>query len=102
RLSTLDYNEGFTRVAPVHPNGIGPVSGIKYPRSLIYPERNNFSPHVGLAWQVGKNTVVRSAYGINYTLGQYGSFTQDLAYQPPFAHVEANLNIPHDITLFTL
>jgi hypothetical protein len=102
RLSTLDYNSGFTRVAPVRPNEIGRVSGVKYPRTLVSPDRNNFSPHLGFAWQVSRSTVVRSAYGINYTVGLYGNFTQYLAYQPPFAHAEVNLNIPHDITLFTL
>jgi trimeric autotransporter adhesin len=102
RLSTLDYNSGFTRVAPVRPNEIGRVSGVKYPRTLVSPDRNNFSPHVGFAWQASRSTVVRSAYGINYTVGLYGSFTQDLAYQPPFAHVEVNLNLPPDITLFPL
>ena len=102
RLSTLDYNSGFTRVAPVRPNEIGRVSGVKYPRTLISPDRNNLSPHVGLAWQASRSTVVRSAYGINYTVGLYGSFTQDLAYQPPFAHVEVNLNLPPDLTLFPL
>lgn len=102
RLSTLDYNSGFTRVAPVRPNEIGRVSGVKYARTLVSPDHNNLSPHLGFAWQASRSTVVRSAYGINYTVGLYGSFTQYLAYQPPFAHVEVNLNIPHDITLFTL
>jgi hypothetical protein len=102
RLSTLDYNSGFTRVAPVRPNEIGRVSGVKYPRTLVSPDRDNFSPHVGFAWQASRSTVVRSAYGINYTVGIYGSFTQDLAYQPPFAHVEVNLNFPPDLTLFPL
>ena len=102
RLSTLDYNSGFTRVAPVRPYEIGRVSGVKYPRTLVSPDRNNFSPHLGFAWQVSRSTVVRSAYGINYTVGLYGSFTQYLAYQPPFAHVEANANLPPDIIPFPL
>ena len=102
RLSTLDYNSGFTRVAPVRPNEIGRVSGVKYPHTLVSPDRDNFSPHVGFAWQASRSTVVRSAYGINYTVGLYGTFTQDLAYQPPFAHVEVNLNLPPDLTLFPL
>jgi trimeric autotransporter adhesin len=102
RLSTLDYNAGFTRVAPVRPNEIGRVSGVKYPRTLVSPDRDNFTPHLGFAWQASRSTVVRSAYGINYTVGLYGSFTQDLAYQPPFAHVEVNLNLPPDLTLFPL
>jgi hypothetical protein len=90
RLATLDYNSAFTQVAPVYPNGIGPISGDKYPHSLIYPERNNFSPRLGIAWRAFKDTVVRAGYGINYTVGQYGNFIQNLAYQPPFANVQTN------------
>jgi trimeric autotransporter adhesin len=102
RLSTLDYNSGFTDIAPVQPNQIGPVSGKKYPRSLINPDRTNFSPHAGLAWDASKKTVVRAGYTVNYGVIQYGSFIQNLAYQPPFADVQANGNVPHDLTFFTL
>jgi trimeric autotransporter adhesin len=88
RLSTLDYVPGsMNQIGPVQPYGIGPISGAKYPRTLIYPERNNFSPHLGFAWQASSNTTVRGGYGIHYTVGQYGSFIQYLAYQPPFATV---------------
>ncbi len=90
RLATLDYNSGFTDVAAVYPNQIGSVSGVKYPRTLIYPERNNFAPRLGIAWRPFKDTVVRAGYGINYTVGQYGNFIQNLAYQPPFANVQNN------------
>jgi hypothetical protein len=92
RLAALDYNADFSLVAPVRPNGIGRFSGAKYPRTLIYPERNNFSPHLGFAWQAAKGTTVRAGYGIHYTVGQYGSFIQYLAYQPPFADVQTNQN----------
>jgi trimeric autotransporter adhesin len=102
RLSTLDYNSDFSVVAPVQPNQIGSVTGRKYPRSLIHPDRNNFSPHFGLAWQASKGTVLRAAYGINYTVAQYGSFIQSLAYQPPFANVQINGNIPHFVSPFSL
>jgi trimeric autotransporter adhesin len=102
RLSTLDFNSDFSVVAPVQPGQIGSVSGQRYPRSLVHPDRNNFSPHFGVAWQTSKNTVLRSAYGINYTVAQYGSFIQNLAYQPPFASVQVNGNLPHVFTLFTL
>jgi hypothetical protein len=90
RLATLDYNSGFTQVAAVYPNQVGSLSGQKYPRTLIAPERNNFSPRLGIAWRAFKDTVVRAGYGINYTVGQYGNFVQDLAYQPPFANVQTN------------
>ena len=90
RLATLDYNSGFTAVSAVYPNQIGSLSGVKYPRTLIYPERNNFAPRLGIAWRPFKDTVVRAGYGINYTVGQYGNFIQNLAYQPPFANVQNN------------
>ena len=102
RLSTLDYNSDFSVVAPVLPGQTGSVSGIKYPRSLIHPDRNNFSPHLGLAWSISRHTVLRAAYGVNYTVAQYGSFIQNLAYQPPFANVQINGNLPHVFTAFTL
>ena len=34
--------------------------------------------------------VVRAGYGINYNLGQYGSFIRNFAFQPPFALAETN------------
>ncbi len=102
RLSTLDYNSNFSDIAPVQPNGIGPVTGTKYPRSLVNPDRNNFSPHLGFAWQAARNTTFRGAYDIDYTVAQYGSFFQDLAYQPPFADVQINGNIPHIISPYNL
>ncbi len=51
RLATLDYNSTFTEVGPVLANGIGPVTGAKYPRTLISPEHNNVSPphRIGVA-----------------------------------------------------
>jgi trimeric autotransporter adhesin len=102
RLSTLDYASDFSNVEPVQPNGLGPLSGEIYPRSLIRPDRKNFSPHFGFAFREGKNTTVRSGYGINYTEAQYATFIQNLAYQPPFAHVEANVNIVDFLDIATL
>ncbi len=94
RLATLDYNDDFTAVAPVGPNGTGPVSGARYPRSLVQPERNNFSPHLGFAWEPRKNTVIRGGYGLSFTLAQYTNFVQYLAYQPPYANVQTTQNLP--------
>ena len=90
RLATLDPGNNFTQVGIVTPNGVGPFNG-KYPRDLIYPERNNFSPRLGFALHPIKDTVIRGGYGINYTVGQYVKFVQNFAFQPPFANVQTNI-----------
>jgi hypothetical protein len=35
-------------------------------RNLLKTDTNNFSPRVGIAWQAGKNTAIRTGYGIYY------------------------------------
>ncbi len=89
RLSTLDTGNDFASVATVLSGGVGPYTG-KFPRDLIYPERNNFSPRIGIAVRPMKDTVVRAGYGINYAEGQYAKFIQDFAFQPPYADVQTN------------
>lgn len=89
RLSTLDTGNDFASVATVLSNGVGPFSG-KYPRGLIYPQHFDFSPRIGFAARLMRNTVLRGGYGINYATGQYAKFVQNLAFQPPFADVQTN------------
>ncbi|MGO8792101.1 MAG: TonB-dependent receptor domain-containing protein [Terriglobia bacterium] len=89
RLATLDTGNNFASVATVLPNGVGPYTG-KYPRTLVYPERDDFSPRIGFAWNLRKQMVVRGGYGINFANGQYVTFMQNLAFQPPFADVQTN------------
>ncbi|HEY6448722.1 MAG TPA: TonB-dependent receptor [Acidobacteriaceae bacterium] len=90
RLSTLDVGNDFTQVATVTPNGAGPFTG-KYPRDLIDPEKNNFSPRVGFALHPWSETTIRGGYGINFTVGQYIKFVQNFAFEPPYADVQTNL-----------
>jgi hypothetical protein len=99
RLATLDTGNNFASVATVLPNNVGSYSG-KYPRTLIYPEHNNFSPRIGFAWRALRSTVVRGGYGINFAVGQYSKFVQQFAFQPPFADVQTNeATAGADITL---
>ncbi len=93
RLATLDTGNDFASVATVTPNSMGPYTGA-YPRSLIYPEKLDFSPRLGFAWRAARETVVRGGYGINYANGQYNKFVQQFAFQPPFADVQTNLAAP--------
>lgn len=42
------------------------------PREQTDPDRNNFSPRVGLAWQFQKRMVLRAGWGLFYTPGSGG------------------------------
>jgi len=97
RIVNLDTNSGFTEVAPVHPNQIGPVSGMYYPISLVNPDRNNFAPRVGVAWKAAKNTVVRAGYGINYNTAANQNIVQNMAFQPPFSNTQTNVASPTNV-----
>ncbi len=92
RLVNLDHNAGFTQVTPVTPGGTGPFSG-SFPRSLVNPDRSLYAPRLGIAWRPKflKNTVIRSGYGVNYNTGQFATFAQSLAFQPPFALTQTNV-----------
>jgi hypothetical protein len=62
------------------------------PDSLVYPWRKAFAPRLGLAWRVPKldRTVVRAGFGMNYTVGEYSSFAQKMAHQPPYTNEQTN------------
>ena len=92
RLVNLDHNADFTAVQAVLPEGSGAFGG-RFPRSLVNPDRTMFSPRLGVAWRPRfvKETVVRAGYGTNFNTGQFGTFAQSLASQPPFATTENNV-----------
>ena len=100
-LATLDTGNNFASVATVTPNSIGQFTG-KFPRTLVYPDKNKFSPRLGIAWRPIRDTVVRAGYGINYANGQYVKFVQNFAFQPPFADVQTNSNPLTGPATFTL
>ena len=82
QLANLDVAPDFSAVAVVLPGQTGPLTGKKYPSSLINPDANNFAPRMGLAWKPLPKTVVRAGYGINYNLAQYGLMSTQLGFQP--------------------
>jgi trimeric autotransporter adhesin len=97
RIANLDVAPSFTSAAVVLPGQAGPFNGV-FPDSLVRPDRNNFAPRIGIAWKPGKKTVVRTGYGINYNLAQYGAMIQNFAFQPPFATTATNTT---NVTEFT-
>ena len=103
RLANLDIAPGFVAVAPVVAGGTGPYSG-QFPSALINPDRNNFSPRVGITWKPAERSraTVRLGYGMYYNQGVYNQFGSRLAAQPPFANsntVDATADVP--LTLAT-
>ncbi len=55
------------------------------PRSLRFPDRNNFSPRIGLAYAIGENFVLRAGYGIDYIQNSQAVFNdRDASFGLPF------------------
>ncbi len=94
QLVNLDHNADFTEVQAVEPGQRGAFSGT-YPRSLVNPDRNMYSPRLGFAYRPKpkffKDTVIRGGYGINYNTGQYATIARQLANQQPFAVTQTNI-----------
>lgn len=93
RIANLDvsFSPASTTGFQVLPGQTESFAGA-FPSSLVQPDRNNVAPRIGLAWRLGKQTVVRAGYGINYNLAQYGSFIRNFAFQPPFAEAATNVS----------
>ena len=85
-LANLDIAPDFTAVAPVIAGGVGPYSG-QFPSALINPDKNNFSPRLGIAWKPTARSkyTFRTGYGWAYNMGVYNQLGNRLAQQPPFS-----------------
>ncbi|MGB8259494.1 MAG: carboxypeptidase regulatory-like domain-containing protein, partial [Terracidiphilus sp.] len=101
RLAFVDTNAagGFTGLDEVQAGGTGRAAGSlpgSLPSSLIWPFRLAFAPRLAMALRLPKQTVVRGGYGVNYTVGAYGSFASTMARQPmvrDFGFVNQQTNV---------
>jgi hypothetical protein len=86
RIVGLDVAPGFAAVAQVFPGQNGLYSGA-FPRSLVFADRNNFAPRIGVAWKrtPTSHRVWRAGYGIFYNPPVYPYVYGQLVGQPPFA-----------------
>ncbi|NWG12477.1 MAG: TonB-dependent receptor [Acidobacteria bacterium] len=86
RIVSLDIAPGFGAVAQAFPARVGLYSGY-FPRSLLYSDRNNFGPRLGLAWKpkAGSRWTWRAGYGLFYNPSVYAHIAGELVGQPPFA-----------------
>ncbi|MBI4891591.1 MAG: TonB-dependent receptor [Acidobacteria bacterium] len=58
-------------------------SGDIYSRALVYPDRNNWAPRIGLAYKIMPKTVLRSGYGVSFIHFNRLGGENLLAYNPP-------------------
>ena len=88
RLVNLDIASGFAAVAPViATNPVGPLTGTRYPNSLVRPDKLGFEPRIGIAWRPipASTVVVRAGYGIYHDTSVYESPALLLAQQAPLS-----------------
>jgi hypothetical protein len=72
--------------------GTESLGGVNENRALYYPDRNNWGPRVGFAWQPFNNskTVIRGGYGVFYDQ-TFGDVYLSKVANPPFAQVNVGL-----------
>ncbi len=89
-LVNLDVTPAFTAAAPVLADTTGPYNGY-FPAALLNTDRNNLAPRVGVAWRIGRGTILRGGFGTSYNNGTYSAIARQLAAQPPFASTNTNI-----------
>ncbi len=97
RLVNLDIAPGFGAAAPVLASDpSGPLTGQRYPSSLLRPDKHAFEPRIGVAWRPlsGSSLVVRAGYGMYYNTSVYQSVAPQLAQQPPLSKTLSVQNSP--------
>jgi hypothetical protein len=88
RLVNLDIASGFAAAAPVVANDpVGPLTGQRYPDSLIRPDRRVVEPRVGISWRPisGSSVVVRAGYGVYSDTSVYQTIALEMAQQAPLS-----------------
>ena len=97
RLVNLDVAQGFTQAAPViASNPVGPVTGQRFPSSLVQPDRLGIEPRVGISWRPipASTIVIRGGYGIYHDTSVYLSPMMQLAQQAPLSKSVKEQNSP--------
>lgn len=90
--------EGNNHLSNFDPAGSGSIimasNGSLENRALVQPQRLNFSPRVGAAYQLTPKTVIRSGYGIFYVPFDRAGSENQLALNPP-AFINNNIALPN-------
>jgi hypothetical protein len=90
----MDRNNRTSNFTPDNGGGmVTAASGASgwYERSLIHPDKNDFAPRLGLAYQLGKKMVARAGYGMFYQHTNRIGSESLIQLNPPFLQdVELN------------
>jgi outer membrane receptor protein involved in Fe transport len=75
------------QMANFDPTGAGSLyfasDGSLADRALVEPDKNNFSPRVGLVYKLGDRTILRGGYGTFYNQFERAGSEDQLALNPP-------------------
>ena len=88
RLVNLDIAPGYTAIAPVVANNpVGPLTGLRYPDSLVNPDKHGIEPRIGFAWHpiLASSLVIRGGYSISFDSGIYNAIAGQMAQQSPLS-----------------
>lgn len=97
RLVNLDVGPGWTTEAPVIGyNPVGPISGTRYPASLVNPDYHEYQPRIAFSWHplFGSSIVVRGGYGVYYNTSVYTTIAMQMAQQFPLSKSLSVTNTP--------
>lgn len=100
RLVNLDMTPDFSQAAPVLGSSpTGPVTGEKYPSSLIRPDHLGIEPRVALSWRPipASTLVIRAGYGIYDDTSIYLGAAESMSQQTPLSNslnVQRSVNCP--------
>ena len=88
RLVNLDIAPGFAEAAPVLASDpLGSLTGSRYPRSLIRPDRTGIEPRIGISMRPipASTLVIRAGFGIYHDTSVYLTPVLQLAQQAPLS-----------------
>jgi hypothetical protein len=88
RLVNLDVAPDFTAVKPVVASDpIGPLTGQRYPDSLVQPDKHAIMPRIAISWRPlpASSLVVRAGYGVYYNTSVYQSIANQMSQQSPLS-----------------
>jgi hypothetical protein len=97
RLVNLDVASGFSQAGPVLASDpVGPVTGQKYPSSLVRPDYSGIEPRIGISWRPipASTIVIRGGYGIYHDTSVYFAPMLQLAQQAPLSKSVKEQNSP--------